>query len=172
MTVAARTVAVVVGTWLMLVMLMVPLVVLAALPRNDSLRGILSFAIVPLWVLALVLGPLVACFVLRQWITVGDRAGNPDAPPPPGPARAERDAPPPPRSDQQPRFQAPPASETPRTPPDPDAEARRRARADAERAARADAEQAARAAAARAREGEARRRARRNRRRRQQGRRQ
>ncbi len=152
--VAARAVAVVVGTWLVLVMLMVPLAVLTALPRNSLLGDILSSAVVPLWGLALIVGPLVACFVLRRWIGV-DRASGPDWPPPP-------------RSDDQGYFQAPrdphdpPAPEAPRTSQAPhsaqapsapegqeqrDAEARRRARADAERA----------------REEEVRRRARRNR---------
>ncbi|MFD7416438.1 hypothetical protein [Kitasatospora purpeofusca] len=119
--VAARTVAVVVGTWLMLIMLMVPLVVLTALLRTGLLGDLLSAAVGPLWVLALIFGPLVACFVLRRWITGGDRAGSPDGPPPPrsddqGDFRAPRDPP------------APPAPEPPVRQEQPDAKARRRAR--------------------------------------------
>ncbi|MDT0448312.1 hypothetical protein [Streptomyces hesseae] len=169
---AARAAAVVVATWLALFVLMV---LLGSLLQGPRPHGTLWSTVVMLWLLSLLLGPLVACVALRRWIA-GGRAGSPDEPLPPGPyARAEQDtpqsgghtwrtdAPPPPQSDEQRNFQTPRAAE------DPDAEARRQARAEAERK-HAEAERA-RAQAERARKEEARRRAARNRRLRERGRR-
>ncbi|WP_405359204.1 hypothetical protein OG535_08180 [Kitasatospora sp. NBC_00085] len=177
MVAAARAAAVVVATWLVLFVLMV---LLESVRPGPQPHGGLSSTVVTLWLLALLLGPLVACVALRRWIAVG-RARSPDEPLPPGPyARAEQDTPqsgghtwrtdasPPPWSDEQRHFQTPRAAEDPDAE-DPDAEARRRARAEAERK-HAEAERA-RATAERARREEARRRAARNRRLRERGRR-
>ncbi|WP_459651250.1 hypothetical protein [Kitasatospora sp. Ki12] len=173
---AARAAAVVVATWLALIVLMVLVGLLLPGPRP---HGALWSTVLALWLLALFIGPLVACLALRRWIAgsrAGSRAGSPDAPLPPGPGpytHAWQDAPPsgghtwradaspPPRPPQPDEQRQERRSEAPRAAEDPDAEARRRrARADAERK---------RAAAERARKEEDRRRRARNRRRREGG---
>ena len=155
---AARAAVVVVATWLALIVLMF---VLGSLLPGPGAQGTYSSTAVMLWLLALLVGPLVACVALRRWIAVG-RAGSADEPLPPGPyVRAEQDtlqsggparradASSPPQAYEQMTFPIPQA------PADPDAAARRQAAAEAE---------LKRAEAERVRKEEARRRAARNRR--------
>ncbi|MFF3071249.1 hypothetical protein ACFVSN_01320 [Kitasatospora sp. NPDC057904] len=101
-----RAAAVIVGTW---VALLVLLMTMASNLPDSLTHGSVWSTIIVLWVLALLLWPPVACFALRRWIATG-RTGRPGAMPP-----------------FDPRISAPP-------PESPEAAARRRAAEEAERA--------------------------------------